>query len=130
MTKKGSKPRFVVDQNIYDQEFVEKYGSKRARFYSVKDVTGNVSSEDPEILEKSAVSGKHIITKNAKHFERLLKSKPQYKKIGIVGIGIKSSNFINKFGEVLDKLPYHEDYEGKFVKLGNKLIIKNRAATS
>lgn len=128
MKKGGKKPRFVVDQNIYYQDFVSEYGIKRARFYSVQQVTGNASSSDPEILDTSATKDIHIITKNDKHFRNLLKSKPQLK-IGIVGIGVKSSNFIKKFSEVLNELPYHEDYRGKLIRLGNKVIIKNTAST-
>ena len=128
MKRRGRKPRFVVDQNIYYQDFVSEYNIKKARFYSVQQVTGNASSPDPEILNKSTVEDVHIITKNDKHFINLVKSKPQVK-IGIVGIGVKSSNFIKRFREVLNELPYHEDYRGKLIKLGNKVVIKKIAST-
>jgi hypothetical protein len=124
--KKGKKPAFVVDANIYYKDFRDKY-KKKANFYSVAEVIGRSSSvEDPEIFEKCVTTKKHVITQNYKHFKKIKLSKPNTK-VGVIGICTQNySKAIDQFGNVLKYYRSHIDFEGKLIEITSTRFKENK----
>jgi len=124
--KKGKKPRFVVDADLYYKDFKDKY-KKKARFYSVTETIGRTSNvEDLEIFEKCVNTKKHIITQNYEHFKKIKKSKP-HTNVGIVGICSQHySKAIDQFGNVLKFYRSHTDFKGKLIGVTSTKYEENK----
>lgn len=120
-----NKPRFVTDINIGFDKLRKLYGGF-ATFTPIAKITKKQNASDDDIVEACKKNNYHIITHNTKDFEDA-PLKFAGLKVGIICINLDEKNYLSKFDALLRKLPRHDHYYHKLIKIGNEMKISGYA---
>ena len=113
-----NRPRFAVDINT-SYKILKKTLGGWAIFKSIKELTGDPETKDPDILTICNKENYHVITSNTAHFKKYVRDKKNKIEIGVICINLQQApasahRFVNSVG-VLIKKRKHDYFNNKFI---------------